>query len=246
MPKASAARAARISPSACCMPVRPVGAIATGIATSMPIIFVAERAVLHVDRDALAQLDLLEVGLVGAVGALGPRAGVGVVVEHARHGRLASTRRSSMLVMTGVDAMRRCYVPGAAPPPRTDPHPGRCRAPQPAGRRRREERQARLASRAPRRPRRARLLGAYGFSRSLTLRSAEARTPSRRRRRPRSTRFRHWPAARRISRPSRVCAGRVRARVTVRKSSKRSLMPIVFAGVALARQVAGELACTAR
>ena len=32
-----AARAARISPSACCMPVRPVGAIATGIAMSWPI-----------------------------------------------------------------------------------------------------------------------------------------------------------------------------------------------------------------
>ena len=31
MPNFSAARAARISPSACCMPVRPVGAIATGI-----------------------------------------------------------------------------------------------------------------------------------------------------------------------------------------------------------------------
>ena len=36
-PNASAARAARISPSACCMPVRPVGASATGIATSWPI-----------------------------------------------------------------------------------------------------------------------------------------------------------------------------------------------------------------
>ena len=41
MPKASAAWAARISPSACCMPVRPVGAMATGMATSMPTIFVA-------------------------------------------------------------------------------------------------------------------------------------------------------------------------------------------------------------
>jgi hypothetical protein len=40
-PNFSAARAARISPSACCMPVRPVGARATGIATSSPIIFVA-------------------------------------------------------------------------------------------------------------------------------------------------------------------------------------------------------------
>ena len=43
-PKASAARAARISPSACCMPVRPVGAIATGMATSTPTM------VVRVDR----------------------------------------------------------------------------------------------------------------------------------------------------------------------------------------------------
>ena len=40
-PNFSAARAARISPSACCMPVSPVGAIATGIATGWPIIVVA-------------------------------------------------------------------------------------------------------------------------------------------------------------------------------------------------------------
>ena len=37
-PKASAARAALISPSAHCMPVSPTGASATGIATSSPII----------------------------------------------------------------------------------------------------------------------------------------------------------------------------------------------------------------
>lgn len=35
-PKRSAAWAARISPSACCMPVRPVGDRATGIATCWP------------------------------------------------------------------------------------------------------------------------------------------------------------------------------------------------------------------
>ena len=40
-PNFSAARAPRISPSACCMPVMPVGAIATGMAQSMPIICVA-------------------------------------------------------------------------------------------------------------------------------------------------------------------------------------------------------------
>ena len=35
-PNFSAARAARISPSGYCMPVRPVGASATGMATSCP------------------------------------------------------------------------------------------------------------------------------------------------------------------------------------------------------------------
>ncbi|MNL60034.1 hypothetical protein D3C87_1838090 [compost metagenome] len=46
-PKASAAWAASISPSACCMPVRPVGASATGIDTFWPIIVVAsDRSVI--------------------------------------------------------------------------------------------------------------------------------------------------------------------------------------------------------
>ncbi len=40
-PNFSAARAARISPSACCMPVRPVGASATGMRTGTPTIVVA-------------------------------------------------------------------------------------------------------------------------------------------------------------------------------------------------------------
>ena len=40
MPNFAAARAARISPSACCMPVRPVGAMAAGIATGSPIMAV--------------------------------------------------------------------------------------------------------------------------------------------------------------------------------------------------------------
>ena len=42
----------------------------------------------HVHRHALAQLDALEVRLVGAVGALGVRARIGIVVEHARHAAL--------------------------------------------------------------------------------------------------------------------------------------------------------------
>ena len=41
MPNFLAARAARISPSACCMPVMPVGAIATGMLTFWPIMVVA-------------------------------------------------------------------------------------------------------------------------------------------------------------------------------------------------------------
>ena len=41
MPNFSAARAAWISPSACCMPVRPTGAMHTGIETGRPTIWVA-------------------------------------------------------------------------------------------------------------------------------------------------------------------------------------------------------------
>jgi hypothetical protein len=41
MPNSLAALAARISPSACCMPVSPTGAMATGIFTSTPTICVA-------------------------------------------------------------------------------------------------------------------------------------------------------------------------------------------------------------
>ena len=41
MPNFSAARAALISPSALCIPVRPTGAIATGIFTSTPTMRVA-------------------------------------------------------------------------------------------------------------------------------------------------------------------------------------------------------------
>ena len=41
MPNFSAARAAWISPSACCMPVRPTGAIATGMRAGQPTMVVA-------------------------------------------------------------------------------------------------------------------------------------------------------------------------------------------------------------
>ena len=45
-------------------------------------------AVVHVDRHALAKLDFLKIGVIGAVGALGPRAGVGIVVKHAGYALL--------------------------------------------------------------------------------------------------------------------------------------------------------------
>src|SRR6185369_8695605 len=48
----------------------------------------AGAAVFHVDRDPLAKQDLVEVRFVGAIGALGPGTGIGVLVEHARHALL--------------------------------------------------------------------------------------------------------------------------------------------------------------
>jgi hypothetical protein len=43
-----------------------------------------DRTPVHVHRDALAELQFLQVGLVRPVGALGPGPGIAVVVEHAR------------------------------------------------------------------------------------------------------------------------------------------------------------------
>ena len=45
-------------------------------------------AVFHVHRHALAKQYGAEIGLVGAVRGLGPRASVDIVVEHARHAAL--------------------------------------------------------------------------------------------------------------------------------------------------------------
>ena len=56
-------------------------------------------------------LMLREVALVGAVGALGPRAGVGVVVEHARHALL---REQAQVFDVGDDRHR--VLPGGAQP----------------------------------------------------------------------------------------------------------------------------------
>ena len=84
MPNFSAARAALISPSACCIPVSrpargPPASPPAGPASS-------SRASGRSCRPhPLAELDLLEIRLVGAVGALGPGAAVGVVEEHLRH-----------------------------------------------------------------------------------------------------------------------------------------------------------------
>ena len=48
-------------------------------------------AVFHVHGHALAELDLVEVAFVVAVGALGPGAAVGIVVKHARDTFLGQT-----------------------------------------------------------------------------------------------------------------------------------------------------------
>ena len=42
-------------------------------------------APVHIDRNALAQLDLLKIVRIGPVGALGPAAAIGVVVKHPGH-----------------------------------------------------------------------------------------------------------------------------------------------------------------
>jgi len=99
MPNFSAARAPRISPSACCRPVMPVGAIATALATGYPGIVEAGVAVLDVHRQ-LAQIDPGEVGFVGAVVALGEGA-KSVQAQNMRGTRrLAIRRRSTTQVMT--------------------------------------------------------------------------------------------------------------------------------------------------
>ena len=85
MPAGCAARQARISPSPCCMPVSPTGASASGSAAGSPRIVVVVAARGHVEQDALAQLDALEIGAVGAQRLLGIGAGVGIIEEGARH-----------------------------------------------------------------------------------------------------------------------------------------------------------------
>ena len=69
----------------------------------------ARSAVFHIDCLALAQSNFLEIVRVGAVGALGPGAGVGVIVEHARHAfhrqpaQHAVLRRYAQVFDTGDD-----------------------------------------------------------------------------------------------------------------------------------------------
>ena len=80
-------------------------------------------AALHVDGDALAQLDLAEIAFVGAVGAFRPRARIGIVVEHARHALLRQhaqvlDRRDNHLVnrLCRQASARRAFPPTAAAP----------------------------------------------------------------------------------------------------------------------------------
>ena len=117
MPNFSAARAARISPSACCMPVSPVGAIATGITVSTPTIFVRSVRLSMSTATRWRSLMPLEVVFVRAVGALGPRAGIGVVVEHARH---APLRQHAQVFDVGDDGhgnpVRRSAEDATTPP----------------------------------------------------------------------------------------------------------------------------------
>ena len=61
MPNFLAARAARISPSACCMPVRPGGRDGHRHGHVLPDHLRAGGAVFHVHRHALAQLDAVEI-----------------------------------------------------------------------------------------------------------------------------------------------------------------------------------------
>jgi hypothetical protein len=52
-----------------------------------------QRAVAHIDSDALAQFDPRKITLVGPVGAFGPGTGIGIVVEHARYAALGDAAK---------------------------------------------------------------------------------------------------------------------------------------------------------
>ena len=67
------------------MPQSPIGASASGSATCSPMMVVARLALRHVDQHALAQLDALEVGAVGAQRLLRVGAGLGIIEERAWH-----------------------------------------------------------------------------------------------------------------------------------------------------------------
>ncbi len=89
-PNSSAARAASISPSACCMPRQAGWRDAPPASTTFwPIIVRFERAVRHVDEYALAQLDLGEIALVRADRSISVQCtGIRIVEEHFRHAAL--------------------------------------------------------------------------------------------------------------------------------------------------------------
>ena len=85
MPAACAARQAWISPSPCCMPSRPTGARISGSAAGSPRIVVERSRLRHVDQDALAELDLLQIVAVGAQRVLGIGAAIRIIEERLRH-----------------------------------------------------------------------------------------------------------------------------------------------------------------
>ncbi len=85
MPASLAARAARISPSPCCMPNRPTGARMNGDDNFWPTTVVARLRAETSTRMRWRSLMRFQVGAVGAQRLLVVGAAVGVIEERARN-----------------------------------------------------------------------------------------------------------------------------------------------------------------
>ena len=85
MPAFCAARQASISPSPYCMPQSPIGASASGSDAGSPRIVVLLLRLSTSTRIALAQLDALQIGAIGAQRLLCIGAAIGIFEERARH-----------------------------------------------------------------------------------------------------------------------------------------------------------------
>ena len=125
MPAACAARQARISPSPCCMPAEADRRERERQRHRLADDGGGEIAARHVDQHALAQLDPLEIGAVGAQRLLRIGAGLGIVEEHPRDlaaGELPQVLDAGDGVMHGhALAVGRCSIPRAI---RGLPRPG--------------------------------------------------------------------------------------------------------------------------